>query len=211
MNADLSQRASVATSTVPWSSRGGIEEKLLEDSSLQGLRRTAVLRIPPGGQLPVIGTTGSIDLLVLEGELRDPRFVYRAGMFLHEPAGARAFHTTTGCLVLLKQRPARRVTRRSLDISGVAFEVGQSPGLWNAPLHEGLDGKVVLLRFDPGTVVGTHRHDDGEEFFVLRGEVRDDHGTYRLHDWVRQPPASVHSIESPGGCLFFTFAHHLPL
>ena len=67
----------------------------------------------------------------------------------------------------------------------------------------------MLLWFAPGCVIGPHLHDNGEEFFVLRGSVRDEAGSYGLHDWVRQPPNSVHSIASPEGCVFFTFAHHI--
>jgi hypothetical protein len=207
MNADLEQRAAMATHAMPWTIRGGIEEKLLEESSSRGWRRTSLVRLPPGGELVSSGA-GSLDVLVLDGTVTVERARLTAGMFLHGPAG-KPLTTADGCTIFVKQRPATWNTRRTIDTAGVVFEAGMSPGLSRAPLHSDLDGDVVLLRFDPGTIVEHHHHDRGEEFFVLAGGVQDEHGSYGLHDWVRQPPDSAHTVASPHGCLFFTVAHHL--
>jgi quercetin dioxygenase-like cupin family protein len=189
-----------------WSpTRAGVDEKLLELTP-DGRRRTALVRLAPGAVLPALGE-GCLDVFVLAGELRDERVIHTSGAYLHTPVGA--LHTKTGCTLFVKQRPARRRARHVLDTRMVVFERSHTVGLWSAPLHDDLDGKVVLLRFDPGTAIATHRHDDGEEFFVLDGEVRDEFGSYATHCWVRQPPGSYHRIESRGGCLFLTFAHHL--
>ena len=207
MHADLDRRAAVATGTLPWTVCAGGEEKLLEESDTHGCRRTSIVRLTAGGQL-AMSAGGSLDLLVLEGEVRADRTKLGRGMFLHEPAG-RMLSTTLGCTLFVKQRPASRPSRRMLDTSGVVFEPGMSPGLTRAPLHADLDGDVVLLRFAPGTTTGHHHHDRGEEFFVLDGSVQDEYGTYGLHAWVRQPADSAHSVTSLEGCVFFTFAHHL--
>jgi len=206
---ELAERVVVPTATMAWSPRAGVEEKLLEHLHDGGLRRTALVRLAPGATLPAIGDDGCTDILVLAGELRDDRLVYASGAFLHVPVGERTLFTAAGCTLFVKDRPARRRVRHVLDTRMVVFEPSYVAGLWAAPLHEDLDGRVVLLRFDPGTVIGPHHHDDGEEFFVLQGEVRDELGSYATHCWVRQPPASSHSVASAGGCLFLTFAHHL--
>lgn len=207
MHADLDRRAVVTTGALPWTARDGFAEKLLEESTVRGWRRTAVVKLAAGGQF-LTSPSGSLDLLVLSGELRIDRTRLGRGMFLHEPAG-RTLSTITGCTVFVKQRPASRLTRRMLDTAGVVFEPGMASGLTRAPLHSDLDGDVVLLRFSPGTATGHHEHERGEEFFVLEGGVQDELGSYMLHDWVRQPSDSTHSVTSPHGCLFFTFAHHL--
>jgi anti-sigma factor ChrR (cupin superfamily) len=98
-----------------------------------------------------------------------------------------------------------------MHIGGVVFEPADTPGLWRAPLHGDEHGDVVLLRFDAGATIGPHVHEDGEELFILKGELRDELGTYSKGCWLRQPPASVHAVESPQGCVTLTFAHHLRL
>lgn len=200
MHSDLTARASVATPARPWVHHAGFDEKLLEDA---GPRRTALVCLSAGGTLPLAGDTGSVDVLVLDGDLAG----HRTGMFLHD--APRALTSVQGCMVFVKQRPVIAGARRALDIAGVVFEPPGSP-LRRAPLHaDAGGGQVVLLRFAPGCHVPAHDHVDGEEFFVLEGELRDEHGTYGPHTWVRQPHASVHTVDSPRGALLLTFAHHL--
>ena len=201
MNSDLSQRAVVRTSALEWTARDGIEERLLEAA---GERRTAIVRMPAGTTLP-IAKGGSLDILILDGHL----LAHGAGMYLHEPAGQRALSTARGCTLLVKQRPAQRRSRAALDIRGVVFEPGMTPGLSRAPLHADLDGNVTLLRFDRGAHIADHHHDDGEELFVLDGELTDEFGSYGVHDWLRQPHDSHHRVDTPNGCLTFSLAHHL--
>jgi anti-sigma factor ChrR (cupin superfamily) len=206
VNGDLHERAVVATDDLAWTARDGIEEKLLEQTP-EGSRRTALVRLPPGGLLATSGG-GAIDLLVLEGTLREKRFVYSTGSYLREAVGC-SLYSERGCVVFVKQRPAHRVERRSMDIAAVVFERAQTPGLWRGPLHSDDDGDVVLLRFDAGITIAPHVHEDGEELFVLRGEITDELGTYSARWWLRQPDASVHSVQTAAGCLTLTFAHHL--
>ena len=201
MHEDFAQRAVVRTATMPWTPRDGIEEKLLEAARD---RRTSLVRLPAGATLP-IASRGSLDVLILDGQLAS----HGAWTYLREPAGLRALSTARGCTLFVKQRPAQRPTRCALDVRGVVFESGLVPGLALGPVHTDLDGTVTLLRFDRGTHVPPHHHRDGEELFVLDGELRDEFGTYGVHDWVRQPPASVHSVDAPNGCLTFSLAHHL--
>jgi anti-sigma factor ChrR (cupin superfamily) len=201
----MTARAVVRVPSLRWVPRGPLDEKLLEDDG--GRRRTMIVRLAPRARLST-GGEGCLDILVVAGELRDERHVHPAGAYLHAPAGIE-LSSLEGCTLFLKQRPARRRSRHAMDSRMVVFEPSHTPGLWQAPLHDDLDGRVVLLRFDPGTQIAHHHHDGGEEFFVLSGEVRDELGTYATDCWVRQPPDSAHSITSPGGCLFLAFAHHL--
>jgi hypothetical protein len=202
VNADLHERAVVDAAAMPWTPRAGADEKLLEDA---GPRRTAIVRLPANG----VWSCRARDLLVLDGELRERGRRHLAGTYVHDTADVRELASDTGCTLFVKSRPASRPSRRVVDARGLAFEPGIAPGLWEAPLLQDLDGVVGMLRFDPGTAVPLHRHDDGEEFFVLDGEVCDEFGTYAKHCWVRQPPGSSHAVTSPRGCVFFTFAHHL--
>jgi anti-sigma factor ChrR (cupin superfamily) len=184
MHGDLTQRAVVATDSVPWIVvAAGVEEKLLEAT---GARRTALVRVQPGATLPA-----HTDAFVLETGL------YLANAPLAGP-----------CIAFVKQRPARDATPRSIETRRLRFQ-RSSTGILQATIRNDADAHVVLLHFEPGMAIGTHEHDDGEEFFVLVGELRDEHGAYGEGTWVRQPAASVHAVESPRGCTLLTFAHHL--
>jgi hypothetical protein len=188
VHADLRERAAIATDTLPWTARGDVFEKVLEDDGRD--HRTYLVR---GAAIPL---AGCVDALVLDGPL--------AGRYLHRPT-----QVLTGCTAFVKHRPSRDRTELAIDTHRLPFLAHHTPGLSAAELHEDAHGRVVLLRFAPGTSIDRHVHALGEEFFVLSGAVTDELGTYAAGAWVRQPPRSVHSIASPAGCLFLTFADHL--
>src|SRR5262249_33824038 len=152
---------------------------------------------------------GALDLLVLDGELRERGVRHPAGTYVHDTAGVRELASDAGCMLFVKARPAIGPSRCVVDTRTVVFVPGIAPGLWETPLLQDVDAVVAMLRFDPGTAVPLHRHDQGEEFFVLDGEVRDEFGAYPKAYWVRQPPGSAHAVTSPRGCVFLTFSHHL--
>ena len=190
VHGDLGERAAVVTANLPWTAAASdIEEKLLEQ--VPTVRRTALVRLHAGATLPVF-EHGRTEAFVLDTGR------YLANTPLVGPAVA-----------LVKQRPARDRTPKSVDSATIPFERAQTPRLWRATLHADEDGDVVLLRFEAGMTIGPHVHQDGEEFLVLDGELRDEHGSYAPLTWVRQPPNSVHSVASPRGATLLTFAHHL--
>jgi quercetin dioxygenase-like cupin family protein len=191
-NADLSVRAAIATLDMPWHACGDILEKILEDAP--GPRRTAIVHAPAGARLPLAGVC--LDALNLT-----------TGQYLRRTT--RELACETEGTWFLKERPSRDRSSLQVDLHGVHFRPHDTPGLSVATLHESVDMRVVLLRFDAGAYIGAHVHARGEEFFVLDGEVTDELGTYTAGAWVRQPPGSAHSIESRTGCLFLTFADHL--
>lgn len=210
LHAELAQRVAVDTAAMPWTAHDGIEEKLLEHApGPRGLLRTALLRLPPAAHVPVPDVAGgSLDVFVLEGDLRDGALVHARGAYVHAPSD-RGLVTDGGCTLFVKQRPAHRTARAVVDTRYIVFERSYTAGLWEAPLFSDPAGRVVLLRFDPGAKVAHHHHRDGEEFFVLAGELRDDFGRYPAHAWTRQPPDSSHAVESVQGAMMLTFAHHL--
>lgn len=210
LHAELGQRVAVDTAAMPWTVHDGIEEKLLEHApGPKGLRRTMLLRLPAASSVPPPGVAGgSFDVFVLEGSLRDGALVHAPGAYVHAPSD-RALATDGGCTLFVKQRPAHRPARRVVDTRYIVFERSYTAGLWEAPLYSDPAGRVVLLRFDPGAKIGHHHHDDGEEFFVLAGELHDEFGRYPEHAWTRQPPDSSHAVESLRGAMMLTFAHHL--
>ena len=60
-----------------------------------------------------------------------------------------------------------------------------------------LGGEVAratsLVRYAPDSSFSAHTHGGGEEFIVLDGVFRDEHGDYPPGTYVRNPPTSSHT------------------
>ncbi len=79
------------------------------------------------------------------------------------------------------------------------------------PFHPGVDivplwgdptgASSALLRYAPGARVPRHQHQDVEEIRILRGSQRDEQGVYPAGSHVFNPAGSIHSVESPEGCV----------
>ena len=61
-----------------------------------------------------------------------------------------------------------------------------------------------LVRYAPNSVFPPHVHGGGEEFFVLEGEFADEHRTYPVGSYVRNPIGTKHAPRvGPAGCVLF--------
>ena len=69
--------------------------------------------------------------------------------------------------------------------------------LWGDPQG----ASSALLRYAPGARVPRHRHEDVEEIRILRGSQRDERGVYPAGSHVVNPAGSIHTVESPEGCV----------
>jgi anti-sigma factor ChrR (cupin superfamily) len=67
-----------------------------------------------------------------------------------------------------------------------------------------------IVRYAPGSRFAAHEHARGEEFFVLEGEFRDEHGVYPAGTYVRNPWGSRHAPFSPAGCTLFVKLRQMP-
>ncbi|MEC4805315.1 MAG: cupin domain-containing protein [Jaaginema sp. PMC 1079.18] len=86
---------------------------------------------------------------------------------------------------------------------------GTAPGLTVLPLHAYGTEQVALVKWQPGTKFGQHRHWGGEEILVLEGTFADEQGVYPPGTWLRNPPGSVHTPFSEEGCLIYVKTGHL--
>jgi anti-sigma factor ChrR (cupin superfamily) len=70
---------------------------------------------------------------------------------------------------------------------------------------ERIGGEVAratsLVRYAPGSAFSAHTHGGGEEYLVLEGVFRDEHGDFGKGFYVRNPPGSRHTPSSPAGCI----------
>lgn len=60
-----------------------------------------------------------------------------------------------------------------------------------------------LVRYAPKSHFSAHTHGGGEEFVVLEGVFKDEHGDYPAGTYVRNPPTSSHTPGSDAGCVIF--------
>ena len=61
-----------------------------------------------------------------------------------------------------------------------------------------------LVRYAPDSSFSRHEHTGGEEFFVLEGEFRDEHGSYPAGTYVRNPIGTAHTPSiGEQGCVIF--------
>lgn len=60
-----------------------------------------------------------------------------------------------------------------------------------------------IVRYASRSRFSAHTHGGGEEFLVLEGVFEDEHGSYPVGLYVRNPPASRHTPGSHHGCVIF--------
>ena len=65
-----------------------------------------------------------------------------------------------------------------------------------------------LVRYAPNSTFSPHVHGGGEEFLVLEGEFADEHQTYPVGTYVRNPIGTSHSPRvGAAGCVLFVKLH----
>lgn len=78
------------------------------------------------------------------------------------------------------------------DAQGVHFKV----------LRKHPNGGIsILLKFDPGAKYHTHKHPDGEEYYVLEGMLEDLGKSWPKGSYIWHPEGSVHRPSSRDGCI----------
>ena len=215
LHADLSQRAVLDTNALAWmpSPMAGVERRMLDRRGEEVARATSLVRYAPGSRFERHVHGGGEEILVLEGTFSDEHGDYAAGTYLRNPAGSsHAPFSERGCTILVKlqqMHPADQ-QRLALDTTNAVWVPGLVSGLEVLPLHAFGSEHVALVRWAPGTVFQPHGHPGGEEIFVLDGVFQDEHGTYPVGSWLRNPPGSVHRPWSEAGCTIWVKTGHLP-
>lgn len=210
INADLERRVVVDTTTMRWeaSPSGTVWRRTLYREGGEFGPVTSIVRYAPGGSFRPHAHPDGEEILVLDGVLTDEHGEYPTGTFLFNPDGStHAPRSEEGCIlfVRLRQYTGAQRQRRVLAPGALEWIPGLSPGSNVKPLYAepGYPENVALVRWQPGTRFRRHTHPGGEEFLVLDGELRDEHGIYPQGTWVRNPHLSVHTPYSESGCLIY--------
>lgn len=211
LNADFAKAAIVDTTATDWqpSPVPGVWRKRLDlVGPKESGRVTSIVRFDPSARFPEHGHPDGEEILVLEGTFSDQTGDYPAGSYLLNPDGFRhAPYSEEGCTLLVKLRQYAGAGREhiTLDTNAMEWSAGRFAGLEQKLLYQHPDWPEVvrLIRAQPGCQVPMHGHPDGEEVYVLEGEVRDENYHCRAGTWLRQPVGSAHSVVSESGVLAY--------
>lgn len=214
LHADLSQRAIVLTSELPWqaSPMPGVQRRMLDRDGDEVARATSIVRYAPNSKFSAHTHGGGEEFFVLEGIFTDEHGDYPAGTYIRNPVGSsHCPRSDEGCTIFVKlwqmspddRQYVRINTQQSTWIPGLIA------GLDVIPLHQFQSEQVALVRWQPDTYFQRHRHWGGEEIFVLEGTFEDEHGCYPQGTWLRNPPGSTHTPFSREGCVIYVKTGHL--
>lgn len=215
LNTSLSERVVVESASLPWvdSPTAGVQRRLLERDGGEVARATSIVRYAPGSSFARHTHDLGEEIFVLDGVLSDESGSYPAGTYIKNPPGsAHAPASATGCTLFVKLRhmdPANR-QRNVVDTRNAPWFPGLVPGLSVLPLAEFGTQHTALVRWAPGTQFNAHRHDGGEEIFVVKGVFEDEFGRYPAGTWIRSPHLSTHRPFSREGCTILVKTGHLP-
>lgn len=215
LNADFTLRVTNFAEAAPWlpSPLPGVDRRLLDRVGGEVARATSVVRYAPGSCFEAHTHGGGEEILVLEGVFSDERGDHPAGTYLRNPPGSRhAPFSKPGCVLLVKlwQFAADDLTPLRIDTHAEPWRRGLVPGITVLPLHDHDGVNTALVRWSPDTQFNPHRHPGGEEIFVLEGVLRDEHGVYPKHSWLRNPRGSQHTpFTGPEGALIYVKLGHL--
>jgi anti-sigma factor ChrR (cupin superfamily) len=168
---------------------------------------TSIVRYDAGASFPSHPHPSGEEILVLSGTFSDERGDFGAGSYMLNPEGFRhAPFSREGCVLFVKlqQYPG-------LDRAPILSNIDEGswrermPGvrsktLYRSPHHP---EHMRVTDIAPGAELGSVGLGDGEEIFVVRGELEDEYGAYPAHTWLRFGPGSSHHPRSASGCLLY--------
>jgi len=216
INADFAQRVVIATDTMPWvpSPQAGVERRMLDRVGGEVARATSLVRYAPASSFPAHEHALGEEFLVLDGVFSDEYGDYGEGTYVRNPPRSRHTpRTTPGCTILVKlrQMPPTEARRVVIDTKNTTWSARDPGGLEQLPLHAASDtGEcVVIERFAAGAQPAEMDCPGGEEMFILSGDLRDEHGSYRAGTWIRNPAGFRRRLGSNNGATYWAKRGHL--
>jgi anti-sigma factor ChrR (cupin superfamily) len=216
INADFSRRIVIATDEMPWipSPQAGVERRMLDRIGGEVARATSLVRYAPASAFPAHDHALGEEFLVLNGIFSDEHGDYPAGTYVRNPPRSRHTpRTAPGCTILVKlrQMALSEHDRIVKDTATAKWEQTDKPGLTRLPLYRAPDSaeQVMLERLAAGAHDSVMDCSDGEEIFVLSGDLVDEHGIYRAGTWIRNPAGFRRRLGSKDGATYWVKRGHL--
>ena len=210
---DHSQRIVIHTAQQDWvgSPSEGVLRKPLEKEFEESGRTTSVVQFMPGATFDAHVHTMGEEILVLEGVFSDETGDYPAGTYIRNPPGSkhRPF-SKEGCVLFVKLDYFN-----PNDLESVKFQTHftpQQPGIGHLKvmsLHHFETESTALVYWPKGEHFQPHTHWGGEEIFVIKGTLIDEHGRYPQGTWLKSPHMSQHNPYADEETLIYVKTGHL--
>jgi anti-sigma factor ChrR (cupin superfamily) len=182
-------------------------KRLFHAGPAEAGRVTSIVRYDARARFHEHGHPEGEEILVLSGTFSDERGDFGAGSYMLNPEGFRhAPFSIDGCVLFVKLRQFAGLDRERVLMNTAAGEWHErAPGVRSMTLYRSAQhpDHIRLTEIAPGAEPGAVALPEGEEVFVLRGELVDELGTHATHTWLRFPPGVTHTPRSPGGCLLY--------
>lgn len=96
-----------------------------------------------------------------------------------------------------------------IETDKMDWQATESPGVFYKSLRYDKETKAgaVLIRMDAGSSYPEHIHTEGEDFFIVKGELIIGHTVYPEGSYVYSPPQSRHYPRTDKGALLFAVFH----
>jgi anti-sigma factor ChrR (cupin superfamily) len=172
-------------------------------------RRAQLTRFEPGSKLSNHRHDGDEILYVIEGAISDEfgtvtagNIGYRPNGCVHSvesPRGATVFALISGDIAAAaagERGPASQVIR----LNEIAWVDGL-PGIKQKPIFSDKETRrrAVMVRFEPGSKLGRHRHVGDEIVFVIEGSNADESGELVAGNMNYRPNGCTHTVSSTNG------------
>jgi anti-sigma factor ChrR (cupin superfamily) len=216
VNADFTQRVVIATGALPWiaSPQAGVERRLLDRIGCEVARATSLVRYAPASAFAAHELGLGEEFFVLSGVFSDEHGDYGEGTYVRNPPRSRHTpRTAGGCtnFVKLRQMQPTETVRIVIDTTKATRKPADPDGPIRLPryLAPDMGESVTLEKKLPGAHLIEAERPDGEEIFVLSGELSDRDGSYGAGSWIRNPAGSRTGFGSEGGATYWAKRGHL--
>lgn len=192
INDDLTVRATVHTSRLPWvpSPSAGVDRRMLFRIGDERARATSIVRYRPGSLFPRHGHGGGEEFLVLDGTFQDEHGDYPAGSYVRNPPGSgHAPGAAGGCTIFVRLWQFRADDRRRIVCPPDGGDPGRlRPGMSAARIlfddgHE----RVGIERWQAGATMAI-ANPQGFELLVISGGFDEGGEAFGPGSWTRLPP-----------------------
>ena len=153
-------------------------------------RWAGIIELSPHEKLPLESDARN-DMFVLSGQLSDDEASYSQDTFLSVAATAhngnvRRWRAGADGAVLFSYRDRSATVSGNEVLSPAQLDwlPGGADGMQVATLSV-TSHRLMLVSWQPSTRMRFHRHPQGEEIFVLKGRLIDEHGSYCAGSWQR--------------------------
>ena len=196
INMDFSQRVVIDTRQQPWqaSPHEGVWRKPLAREDAERGHATSIVRYDAGANFTAHGHPLGEEILVLDGTFSTKVGISRRAAILGIPKAIAMRLIANGCVLLVKLHQFRNDDHQhiNIDTNSADWYVGCG-NLKVMPLHDFAGESTSLVHWPAGEQFRPHVHAGGEEIYVLRGELVDEHGRYPEGSWIRNPDMSGHN------------------